>query len=173
LIYHFVEDHLDGAVGALHNFPVGTLLTPDYETDTGIYDSYTETAEENGCEAIHPSLGDIFSLGSGSFQIISPVNWGHEDENQDSIGIILKNGRDRFFIGGDIGLEGEQEILESGMDIQADVMLMNHHGSHVSQEFFQAVAPSWAVISCGESNSYGHPRQDTVELLQEFQVPLF
>ena len=118
-------------------------------------------------------MGDTFSLGSGSFQIISPVSRGHEDENQDSIGIILKNGRDRFFIGGDIGLEGEQEILESGLDIQADVMLMNHHGSHVSREFFQAVAPSWAVISCGENNSYGHPRQDTVELLQEFQVPLF
>ena len=173
LISHFDEDHLAGAVGALHNFPVGTLLTPDYETDTGIYDSYTEAAEENGCEAVHPSLGDTFSLGSGSFQIISPVSWGHEDENQDSIGIILKNGRDRFFIGGDIGLEGEQEILESGVDIQADVMLTNHHGSHVSREFFQAVDPSWAVISCGENNSYGHPRQDTVELLQEFQVPLF
>lgn len=173
LISHFDEDHLAGAVGALHNFPVGTLLTPDYETDTGIYDSYTEAAEENGCEAVHPSLGDTFSLGSGSFQIISPVSWGHEDENQDSIGIILKNGRDRFFIGGDIGLEGEQEILESGVDIQADVMLTNYHGSHVSREFFQAVDPSWAVISCGENNSYGHPRQDTVELLQEFQVPLF
>lgn len=173
LISHFDEDHLAGAIGALYNFPVGTLLTPDYETDTGIYDSYTEAAEENGCEAVHPSLGDSFSLGSGSFQIISPVSCGHEDENQDSIGIILKNGRDRFFIGGDIGLEGEQEILESGVDIQADVMLMNHHGSHVSREFFQAVDPSWAVISCGENNSYGHPRQDTVELLQEFQVSLF
>jgi len=83
LISHFDEDHLAGAVGALHNFPVGTLLTPDYETDTGIYDSYTEAAEENGCEAVHPSLGDTFSLGSGSFQIISPVSRGHEDENQD------------------------------------------------------------------------------------------
>ena len=173
LISHFDEDHLAGAVGALYNFSVDTLLTPDYETDTAIYDSYTEAAEENGCEAVHPSLGDTFSLGSGSFQIISPVSYGHEDENQDSIGIIIKNGSDRFFIGGDIGLEGEQEILESGMDIQADVMLMNHHGSHVSREFFQAVDPSWAVISCGENNSYGHPRQDTVELLQEFQVPLF
>ena len=102
-----------------------------------------------------------------------PVNYGHEDENQDSVGIILENGSDRFFIGGDIGLEGEKEILEAGVDIQADVMLMNHHGSHVSREFFQTVNPSWAVISCGAGNSYGHPRQDTVELIQEFQVPLF
>ena len=173
LISHFDEDHLAGAIGALYNFPVGTLITADYETDSSIYDSYKEAVEEKGYEPVHPSLGDTFSLGDGSFQIISPVSYGHEDENQDSVGIILEMGSDRFFIGGDIGLEGEKEILEAGVDIQADVMLMNHHGSHVSREFFQAVNPSWAVISCGEGNSYGHPRQDTVELIQESQVPLF
>ena len=173
LISHFDEDHLAGAIGALYKFPVETLITADYETDSSIYDSYKEAVEEKGYVPVHPSLGDTFSLGSGSFRIISPVNYGHEDENQDSVGIILENGSDRFFIGGDIGLEGEKEILEAGVDIQADVMLMNHHGSHVSREFFQAVNPSWAVISCGEGNSYGHPRQDTVELIQESQVPLF
>ena len=173
LISHFDEDHLAGAIGALYNFPVETLITADYETDSSIYDSYKEAVEEKGYTPVHPSLGDTFSLGSGSFRIISPVNYGHEDENQDSVGIILENGSDRFFIGGDIGLEGEKEILEAGVDIQADVMLMNHHGSHVSREFFQTVNPSWAVISCGAGNSYGHPRQDTVELIQEFQVPLF
>ena len=173
VISHFDEDHLAGAIGVLHNFPVGTLITADYETDSSIYDSYREVVEEKGYEAVHPMVGQEFSLGSASFRIISPVSYGHEDENQDSVGIILENGGDRFFIGGDIGLEGEQEILEAGIDIQADVMLMNHHGSHVSREFFQTVNPSLAVISCGEGNSYGHPRQDTVELLQEFQVPLF
>lgn len=173
LISHFDEDHLAGAIGALYNFPVGTLITADYETDSSIYDSYKEAVEEKGYEPVHSSLGDTFSLGDGSFRIISPVSYGHEDENQDSVGIILEMGSDRFFIGGDIGLEGEKEILEAGVDIQADVMLMNHHGSHVSREFFQAVNPSWAVISCGEGNSYGHPRQDTVELIQESQVSLF
>lgn len=173
LISHFDEDHLAGAIGALYKFPVETLITADYETDSSIYDSYKEAVEEKGYVPVHPSLGDTFSLGSGSFRIISPVSYGHEDENQDSVGIILENGSDRFFIGGDIGLEGEKEILEAGVDIQADVMLMNHHGSHVSREFFQAVNPSWAVISCEAGNSYGHPRQDTVELIQEFQVPLF
>ena len=173
LISHFDEDHLAVAICALYNFPVGTLITADYETDSSIYDSYKEAVEEKGYEPVHPSLGDTFSLGDGSFRIISPVSYGNEDENQDSVGIILEMGSDRFFIGGDIGLEGEKEILEAGVDIQADVMLMNHHGSHVSREFFQAVNPSWAVISCGEGNSYGHPRQDTVELIQESQVSLF
>ena len=110
---------------------------------------------------------------AAKFRIISPVSYGHEDENQDSVGIILENGKNRFFIGGDIGLESEKEILDAGTEIKADVMLMNHHGSHVSRRFFEQVSPSYCVISCGADNSYGHPRQDTVSLIKEEQVPLF
>ena len=64
----------------------------------------------------------------------------------------MKNGENEFFIGGDIGLESEKEILNAGIDIQADIMLMNHDGSHVSDDFFHAVNPDYAVISCGADN---------------------
>ena len=173
LISHFDEDHLAGAIGALHSFPVGTLITPDYTTDSSIYKSYREAVKEAGYQPLHPEIGDVFGLGSAEFRVISPVAYGHEDENQDSVGIILENGENKFYIGGDIGLQGEKEILGARLDIQAEVCLMNHHGSHVSRDFFQAVNPSYAVISCGDGNSYGHPRQDTVELIESFHVPLF
>ena len=173
LISHFDEDHLAGAIGALHKFPVKQLITPDYETDSSIYQSYAEVVQEKQYQAIHPKVGDEFAFGTATFRVISPVAYGHEDENQDSVGIILQNGENEFFIGGDIGLESEKEILNTGTDIQADVMLMNHHGSHVSDEFLHAVNPDYAVISCGAGNSYGHPRQDTAKLLEEEQIPLF
>ena len=166
LISHFDEDHLAGAIGALYNFP-------DYETDSAIYRSYEKAVKEKSYEALHPKVGEQFAFGAAKFRIISPVSYGHEDENQDSVGIILENGKNRFFIGGDIGLESEKEILDAGTEIKADVMLMNHHGSHVSRRFFEQVSPSYCVISCGADNSYGHPRQDTVSLIKEEQVPLF
>lgn len=173
LISHFDEDHLAGAIGALHNFEVGTLITPDYTADSSIYRSYAEAVAEKGYTEMHPKMGDEFTLGNAGFRIISPVSYGHEDKNQDSVGIILQNGANKFFIGGDIGLEGEKEILEANIDIDADVMMMNHHGSHVSEKFFDAVSPITGVISCGEGNSYGHPREDTMKILEENQVPVF
>ena len=45
LISHFDEDHLAGAIGALHKFPVKQLITPDYDTDSSIYQSYAEVVE--------------------------------------------------------------------------------------------------------------------------------
>ena len=46
---------------------------------------------------------------------------------------------------------------------------MGHHGSSTStcQEFFDAVSPSLALISCGKDNDYGHPHKETLKLLKD------
>ena len=130
LISHFDEDHLAGAIGALYQFPAGKVITADYETDSSIYKSYQDAMEKQGYEETHPSQGDVFSLGSASVRVISPISYGHEDENEDSVGVIVENGDNRFFFGGDMGKTGEKQVMESGADIAADVFLLNHHGSY-------------------------------------------
>ena len=67
LISHFDEDHSGRSDRCSLQFPVETLITADYETDSSIYDSYKEAVEEKGYAPVHPSLGDTFSLGSGKF----------------------------------------------------------------------------------------------------------
>lgn len=173
LISHFDEDHLAGTIGALYQFPAGKVITADYETDSSIYKSYQQAMDKQGYEETHPSQGDVFSLGSASVRVISPVSYGHQDENEDSVGVIVENGENRFFFGGDMGKTGEKEAMESGVDIAADVFLLNHHGSYLSSGFLERVSPSYAVISCGDGNSYGHPRQDTMGLLEEAGIPVF
>lgn len=173
IISHFDEDHLAGAIGALHQFPVETVLTADYTADSSIYNSYTKTMQEKGYQETHPSQGDTFSFGDVKFRVIAPVSYGHQDENEDSVGVIVENGENSFFFGGDMGKTGENEVMDSGVSLKADVFLLNHHGSYLSREFLDAVSPSYAVISCGDGNSYGHPREDTVKLLEQPQIPVF
>lgn len=172
-ISHFDEDHLAGAIGALYQFPAGKVITADYETDSSIYKSYLEAMDKQGYKETHPSQGDVFTLGSASVRVISPVSYGHEDENEDSVGVIVENGDNRFFFGGDMGKTGEKEAMKSGVDIGADVFLLNHHGSYLSSGFLECISPSCVVISCGDGNSYGHPRQDTIKLLEDAKIPVF
>lgn len=50
-----------------------------------------------------------------------------------------------------------------------DLLKVGHHGSSGSSstEFLRWVSPEYAVISCGENNSYGHPHEETLERLEE------
>ena len=52
------------------------------------------------------------------------------------------------------------------------MLKVGHHGSSTSTSnaFLQAVSPAWAVISCGEGNSYGHPHEETLKKLEDAGV---
>ena len=60
-------------------------------------------------------------------------------------------------------------MIDAGVNLKADVLRVAHHGSKYSStmEFLEAVQPSYAVISVGRDNSYGHPHPETLERLAE------
>ncbi|NLJ49909.1 MAG: hypothetical protein GX428_10065, partial [Candidatus Atribacteria bacterium] len=76
---------------------------------------------------------------------------------------------------GDIEEEGIQQLLQSvNKTIQSEVMIIPHHGSYSTNlaQLIQQVQPSLAIISTGE-NSYGHPDQRTLKLLDDFKIPYY
>jgi competence protein ComEC len=52
---------------------------------------------------------------------------------------------------------------------------VGHHGSRTSTtpDFLAAVSPSWAAISVGRRNFYGHPRHEVLDELQSARVRTF
>lgn len=71
---------------------------------------------------------------------------------------------------GDVEGEGERLLTENlkrnGVE-KITVLKAAHHGSShsASEEFLSVAKPSYAVISYGENNRYGHPHKDTLERL--------
>ena len=59
----------------------------------------------------------------------------------------------------------EQWLVDSGLDLRADVLVLPHHGSRTSsiELFLDAVQPAVAVASVGASNQHGHPHPEVVE----------
>ncbi|MDD3337288.1 MAG: ComEC/Rec2 family competence protein [Lachnospiraceae bacterium] len=175
IVSHFDADHLNGIVGALHVFPVDTVLAPDYTADTNIYRSYVSIMQEKGLAAVTPQVGDAFAFGDASFTVVGPTRYDHADVNDNSIAIRLVFGGNSFLFTGDAEAGSESEILSTGQDLDVDVLEAGHHGSDssTSQGLLDAASPEAVVVSCGAGNSYGHPAQAVMERLQAKGVTLF
>ena len=66
-------------------------------------------------------------------------------------------------------------MIASGLNLQADVLKVGHHGSRTAtnQTFLDQVNPIYAVISAGLNNTYGHPHNETVEKLHSNGVTTY
>lgn len=172
---HYDADHLYGIVGALYAFTTGTLIAPDYETDTKTYEAFCRAVTEKELTVTTPAPGQTYSLGEAVVEILGPAGNGYEDENDYSIVLKISIGEHSLLLTGDATSVSEQELLDAGANLNADVLVVGHHGSYSStgKDFFSAVSPSFAVISCGLGNDYGHPHKRVMQLLESSAVPLY
>lgn len=75
-------------------------------------------------------------------------------------------------LAGDIEAAQEQDLLQSGQALQADWLLVPHHGSATSstQAFLEVVQPSVAIVQAGYRNRFGHPRPDVLQRYSDLEV---
>lgn len=172
---HYDEDHLGGLVDCLNNFSVNTALGSDYVHTSDLFNNFMNTATANAITVEHPSVGDTFSFGSGSFTVLAPSGISSSNSNDNSVVIKLENGSNSFIFTGDAEETSEQDMISTGMNLDCDVFSIGHHGSASSTtwDFLSASTPSYAVISCGADNQYGHPSAETMGRLADMEIPVF
>lgn len=172
---HPDADHIGGLDVVLYKFDCETVFMPDVENDTRTYEDVVQVIQEKDYPVTMPVAGDTYSLGEASFTIIAPNKYYGSNLNDTSVGIVLEHGDNRFLLTGDAEETAEEDILANGLDISADVYKAGHHGSNTAstEEFLQAVNPAYAVISCGEGNSYGHPHAEVLNRFRSMGVDVF
>lgn len=163
---HAHEDHIGGLSGAFEADTADVTFCPVTEYDSKTFRNFKTRADERGGGITIPAVGDTFTLGEASVTVVA-VNSVPEDTNNTSIVIRIVYGDTSFLFTGDAEQETEEKILETGQDIESTVLKVGHHGSSTStsQAFLDAVSPTYAVISCGKDNSYGHPHSETLAKL--------
>ena len=178
---HPHEDHIGGLDDVIHSFDIGTVIMPDVSHTTQTYEDVLDALLEKNLTVTAPHPGDTYSIGDASFTVLSPSAAIAEqaaengDLNNLSVGIRLVYGSNAFVLCGDAESDSEEAMVESGLDLKADVLKAGHHGSSTSTSdaFLAAVNPDYAVISCGKDNSYGHPHQETMDKLNAADISIF
>ena len=169
---HAHEDHVGGLAGALNYAAADTALCPVTSYDSKAFGSFVKYLGDTGITV--PAPGDTYSLGGASFTVYGPISETGETNNT-SIVLKLTYGETSFLFTGDAEREEEQDILDAGYDLSATVLKVGHHGSATSTSypFLREIMPRYAVISCGEGNSYGHPDGDTLSRLRDAGVTTY
>lgn len=172
---HYDADHLSGLIGVLNKFEIGTLIAPDYTSDTKTYASFLNMETKKSVDIHSAKVRESFSFGEGTLQVMAPCATEYADENNYSVVVRLTFGESSLLLTGDATTVSEDQMLDSGMDLQTDVLLLGHHGSYnaTGEDFFRAVSPEYAILSCAENNAYGHPHTRVMNLLKEHGTKLY
>jgi competence protein ComEC len=153
LITHPDSDHINALPAVLGALPVGMLLDPNLPCETDTYRRLLAKAEQKRVPRYPVRAGDSLSLGDGiRLRVLAPgraLVESDDVDNDNSVVCLLEDKRARMLFTGDLQHAGETALLARGVDLRADVLKVAHHGSDngTSDDFLQAVDPTWAVIS--------------------------
>ena len=171
---HYDADHVSGLIGCLNAFEVRNVIASNYVHDSKLYTSFIDAVKEEGLKIQYPKVGTTFAFGDAEFTILAPKEIG-KDSNANSVVIKLTYGESDFIFTGDADYGSEREMVESGIDLDCEVLSLAHHGSSSgnSSLFLEKTNPEVAVISCKKGNNYGHPHVEVVELLEAMEIDVF
>lgn len=162
---HPHEDHIGGLTTVISSLEVGELWAPDASTNTETFENFLDAIESRGIETHGASAGK--SIGESdlySIQILGPQGGASYDDLNDASAIVLLTyGQNRFLFTGD----ASSSLISQACNTQVDVLKVGHHGSRTSTNAALAtsLSPTYAVISYGIGNSYGHPTQEALDAL--------
>lgn len=128
-----------------------------------------------GSKAVLPCQGLKLALDGAVFeQVYSPLAEGKKGNEVCNV-VKVSYGGISFLITGDLQAAAEQELVAAKTDIESAVLKVGHHGSNSSTttEFLARVKQSYAIISVGKDNDFGHPSQEVVKRLQDFNTRIF
>ena len=169
---HAHEDHIGGMDDIIDNFNIDTFYMPDAITTTATFESVLDSLEAKNIAFQTPSIDSIFKLGNATIDVLY-VGTDDSDLNNTSIVLKLTYGNTSVLFMGDA--EKEVETIIEKKDISADVLKVGHHGSNTSSSktFLEKVNPSYAIISVGTGNSYGHPSNTTIQNLENLNTKIY
>jgi competence protein ComEC len=189
-VSHADSDHISGLMellelGKLSGIHIENIVFSKYVVTDDNYDELCALAENAGINIIYMDYLDV--LGTTSFKLTCyhPVSYSEDDDkNAASLALCYESELVTLWLTGDMDAEGMDELAaEPDGDVSVyaavndkqhiNILKMPHHGSKysISEAFYEKFNPDIAVISCGKNNLYGHPHTETMETLDEYDIP--
>jgi competence protein ComEC len=173
VLTHFDSDHINGVEELFYRMDVEKLAVPDVETEYGQREQVLALAEKEGAQVLFITEITEFSMGeTGTLTVYPPLARGAS--NEQGLFVLCSAAGFEALITGDADAAVEKLLVKSYDIPDIDLLVVGHHGSAGStcEELLDGVTPEVAVISVGY-NSYGHPREEVQERLEERDISIY
>lgn len=172
---HPDADHIGGLDKVIDQTEVGKIYMPKVSSNTKTFESVLTSIKAKGLKVNTAKAGLTLQWDQGvQVKLLGPVNT-YKDSNNNSAVVKVTYGSRSFLLTGDAQQESEEDLVASGADLKADVLLVGHHGSKSSTNlsFLRMVQPKYGIIQVGADNKYGHPTQTVLQRLKKQGVEVY
>ena len=188
------KDHFAGFLDVLRRYKVALVIEPgtvgasaEYKELERMIENKNPSSEDGALplgkgelrkelpKRIIARRGQKIDIGGGAIlEILFPDrDVSGMATNDGSIIAKLTYGTTSFLLTGDT-TEAIENYLATidGKRLAVDVLKVGHHGSRTSTgvAILGFASPTYAVISAGKDNKYGHPHAETLDRLKQFEV---
>lgn len=164
VLTHFDKDHVGGLSAVLGKVDLAVVGKPENLEDQSLLDDLNRS----GAQVVRGLSGMKGSLGVASWKVLWP-DGKHplmEMGNPGSVTLLVTFPKYSALFLGDLGEEAQRALMGSGHLANVQVVKVAHHGSaDQSPELYELLHPDIGILSVGAGNDYGHPRQETLEIL--------
>jgi len=163
---HLHDDHFNGADELFARMDIEAVALP---ARTDEYDRHLELqtmAEAEGAELLYITETTEVLLGGCTLTLFPPLGSG--TSNEEGLFVLCSAGNFDTLITGDADSAIEAMLVKYYDIPDVELLLVGHHGSNssTSKAFLDAIRPEYAIVSVGY-NSYGHPRAEVLERLND------
>lgn len=164
VLTHAHDDHTGGVATLAGLHKAGALYVP-----AGGEAQFDEAEAMTDVRAVGLAANDRLTVGSVTLTVLwprAPVR--DAAENEASVVLLVEKGQTSVLLTGDAEGDVLDRLAGTGELPDVDVLKVGHHGSEgaVSEPSMAVLTPETAAISVGAGNRFGHPRDDTLGVLE-------
>lgn len=172
IITHIDKDHVGGADKILEKIEVGKILTSYINEEKKQYMEMVDVANKKNIEIKRAEVGDKIFNGKLKIEVLAPKD-NYINENDNSIVLSMKYGKNKFLFAGDIEENSTEDLLKDSKIKNYDLLKIPHHGrsNDFIVDFLSKVKPKNSIITTDTKEH--NPSKKVVESLKNLKSNIF
>lgn len=172
-VTHVDSDHIEGLQFLLESgIEVDAWYASPYFFE---YKAKKHPLRKLGIEPEWLEAGDEVVIGDMRFSVLAPLTKDEDDEDENSLVLMLETPDGRILLTGDMEHGEEAALLATDADLRCDVLKVANHGDDdtTSADFIARTEAEYAIISTDSLKKPGTPDPGVVSALESAGAEVF